>query len=284
MTASPTDDPLKLPQHEVQRLLGRCILRLQQYEKLMKAIVAHHQISAYGSPPISNMEERVAAASRKTLGELIGSLFGTYVITEGKDDYVEPDAPEDVISFHSRIALELSSEHYEKTQNDLKKLVSVRNTLVHHFIDQHDLWSVDGCRDARDDLLATYNHIDKQYEEIRNWAENIGRARHFLAQSSQSDVVLDLLIDGISPDGSVANWHWAGIVSALNEAAAELAIEGWTLVNWAEIWIADKYPEQVPAKYGCKSWMHVLQESRLFEQMHVRLGDERVDWYRAKEA
>ena len=236
MTASPTDDPLTLPQHEVQRLLGRCILRLQQYEKLMKAIVAHHQISAYGSPPISNMEERVAAASRKTLGELIGSLFGTYVITEGKDDYVEPDAPEDVISFHSRIALELSSEHYEKTQNDLKKLVSVRNTLVHHFIDQHDLWSVDGCRDARDDLLA------------------------------------------------VANWHWAGIVSALNEAAAELAIEGWTLVNWAELWIAEKYPEQVPAKYGCKSWMHVLQESRLFEQMHVRLGDERVDWYRAKEA
>ena len=29
-------------QREVQRLLGRCMLRLQQYERLIKAIVAHH--------------------------------------------------------------------------------------------------------------------------------------------------------------------------------------------------------------------------------------------------
>jgi len=27
-------------QHEVQRKLGRCILRLQQYERLLKAMVA----------------------------------------------------------------------------------------------------------------------------------------------------------------------------------------------------------------------------------------------------
>ena len=29
-------------QREVQRLLGRCLLRLQQYERLLKALVAHH--------------------------------------------------------------------------------------------------------------------------------------------------------------------------------------------------------------------------------------------------
>jgi hypothetical protein len=32
-------------QREVERLLGRCLLRLQQYEHLMKAIVAHHDLS-----------------------------------------------------------------------------------------------------------------------------------------------------------------------------------------------------------------------------------------------
>ena len=178
--------------------------------------------------------------------------------------------------------MELSSEHYEKTQNDLKKLVSVRNTLVHHFIDQHDIWSIEGCNAARDDLLQTYDLINRHYDEVFCWAENIDRAKHFSAQALRSPVVLDLMIDGIAPNGSV-DWPAAGIVRVLREAAAELAIEEWTLVNWAELWIAEKYPEQLPAKYGCKSWMHVLQESRLFEQMHVRLGDERVDWYRAKE-
>ena len=44
----PIDEELQTLQREVQRMLGRCLLRLQQYEQLMKAIVAHHEISASG--------------------------------------------------------------------------------------------------------------------------------------------------------------------------------------------------------------------------------------------
>ena len=39
------DQELQAQQRDVQRLLGRCLLRLQQYERLMKAIVAHHDLS-----------------------------------------------------------------------------------------------------------------------------------------------------------------------------------------------------------------------------------------------
>ena len=52
--AGPWGEELKTRQHEVQRLLGRCLLRLQQYEKLVKAIVAHHQVSVSVSPIKSN--------------------------------------------------------------------------------------------------------------------------------------------------------------------------------------------------------------------------------------
>lgn len=44
MTTSPATNALQPLQRDVQRLLGRCLLRLQQYERLMKAIVAHHEI------------------------------------------------------------------------------------------------------------------------------------------------------------------------------------------------------------------------------------------------
>lgn len=39
------DEDLQAQQREVQRLLGRCMLHPQQYERLMKGIVAHHDIS-----------------------------------------------------------------------------------------------------------------------------------------------------------------------------------------------------------------------------------------------
>jgi hypothetical protein len=40
-----SDRDVQAQQREVQRLLGQCLLRLQQYERLMKAIVAHSNIS-----------------------------------------------------------------------------------------------------------------------------------------------------------------------------------------------------------------------------------------------
>ena len=64
------DNDLLTLQHEVQRLLGRCLLRLQQYERLIKAMVAHHRLSG----PIHDLERsraaQVDATARKTLGTL----------------------------------------------------------------------------------------------------------------------------------------------------------------------------------------------------------------------
>jgi uncharacterized protein with GYD domain len=139
----PIDEELQTLQREVQRMLGRCLLRLQQYEKLMKAIVAHHEISASGSPLESNEAERIADAANKTLGTLVGTLLGTYVTSGEQDEVAEPDTPDNIISFKMKMSLRMSAEDFDTTQNDLKELVLLRNNLVHHFIDQHDLWSLD---------------------------------------------------------------------------------------------------------------------------------------------
>ena len=170
MTTLPADDELTAQQREVQRLLGRCLLRLQQYEKLMKAIVAHHEISATGLPLASNHEQRIADAASKTLGTLVGALFGSYVTTEENDGAAsEPDERDDVISFKFKMNLRMSVEDYDRTQSDLKELVLLRNNLVHHFIDQHDLWSLDGCRGAQESLVAAYSRVDQHFEQLRGW-------------------------------------------------------------------------------------------------------------------
>ena len=62
------DQELQAQQRDVQRLLGRCLLRLQQYERLMKAVVAHHEISGPADALEKIRVARIDDTSTKTLG------------------------------------------------------------------------------------------------------------------------------------------------------------------------------------------------------------------------
>ena len=68
MTTPPVDGELQVSQREVQRLLGRCLLRLQQYEHLIKAIVAHHDIwpFVFNRPRGDAMEKSVMVGAEHT--------------------------------------------------------------------------------------------------------------------------------------------------------------------------------------------------------------------------
>ena len=277
------DQELQAQQRDVQRLLGRCLLRLQQYERLMKAVVAHHEISGPADALEKIRAARIDETSTKTLGTLVGQLFGSCVVTEGADTAADAAAnePEDVIYFETWMQLSLSAEDYVRTQSDLKELVLLRNNLVHHFIDQHDLWSTHGCLTARDALVAAYARVDRHFEQLRGWAEHMDQARRLAAKFVQSDAFQDLVINGIAPDGTV-DWPAAGIIRALRNAANELAVDGWTPVAAAGRWIMERSPEQQPNKYGCASWRQVLHESRLFELRYRDADGRRAAWYKTQ--
>ena len=274
---------LQAQQREVERLLGRCLLRLQQYEHLMKAIVAHHDLSGPADALNKIRAARIGDASTQTLGNLMGQLFGSFIVPEGFDTAAEASAsdPEDIVSFAMRVQLSMSAEDYLRTQSDLKELVLLRNNLVHHFIDQHDLRSTDGCGTARDALVAAYSRIDQHFEQLRSWAKKMAEVRRVAREFMESDVYRDWLIHGIDPDGTV-DWAAAGIVRALREAANELAVEGWTPVAAAGRWITERTPDQRPDKYGCASWRQVLHESRLFDLRYRDVDGRRSAWYRVR--
>ena len=265
MVDSSTTDPLQVPQREVQRLLGRCLLRIQQYERLIKAIVAHHEICG----PVSSLDAirsaRIADASTKSLGLLVGKLVGSYLVhgSSCDTDLADPDSGE-AATVRMQLRLEMGAEDFERTQSDLKDLVTLRNDLVHHFIDHQDVWTVPGCARARQALLTAYDRIDLHFEQLRSWAENMEQARQLAAEFAESEVFRDLVINGIAPDGSV-DWPSAGIVRLLREAMSELSVDGWTSIANAEIFIQERDPEQSPVKYGCRSLRQVVHESRLFK-------------------
>lgn len=73
-------------QHEVQRLLGRCLLRLQQCERLLKAIVSARSPSGTLEPLPRAIEAEMAKTDVKTLGQLVSLLMGDYITREHATD------------------------------------------------------------------------------------------------------------------------------------------------------------------------------------------------------
>lgn len=192
------DNDLLTLQHEVQRLLGRCLLRLQQYERLIKAMVAHHRLSG----PIHDLERsraaQVDATARKTLGTLVRDLLGSYVVA-GEIEPAEGatiNSPEGANWFAMRMSLDLSSEDFARVENELRDMVLLRNNLVHHFIEQHDLRSLNGCRGAKDTLVSAYNRIDQNLEQLREWASTMEEMRQALSQVLQSEKFKDVFVNG----------------------------------------------------------------------------------------
>lgn len=276
-------DPRPELQRDVQRLMGRCMLRLQQYERLMKAMLAHHELGG----PIDQLEAQQAARvekfTDKSLGTLVKALFESYVVVEGAEKPVLDDTkvPTDRISMSFQFRMEMAEERRSEVKAAIDDLVLMRNDLVHHLIERFDVWTDQGCVAAVEHLNRSYERIDRHYEELRQWAESMDDARAHAASFAQSEVFLDMVLNGIAPDGTF-DWPHTGIVRVLREAANVKATEGWARLDEATAWIADQHPELVPQKYGCKTWPQVLSESKSFRLEYRRTDDgRRIAWYQA---
>lgn len=272
------------PQREVQRLLGRCVIRLQQYEHLLKIVVVFQEISGTTKTLSHAIDDRRAEASDKTLGTLIGRLLGGYIVPDNIEPSTGPeDSAEDSIHFNLRMHLSLPRDRYEALKAELRELVTLRNTLVHHFIDQHDLWTVAGCFQAQDALNRTYAEIDRHFEQLRAFAEDMDEAKQAAADLIRAPEFQNMLINGIGPDGTI-HWPLAGIVRALDQALLELTADGWANLDTAARWMSENHPEQTPQKYGCARWRHVIHESGQFELRRMTHNGQFGTWFRKRPA
>lgn len=284
MTITPDEEALQTSQREVQRLLGRCLLRIQQYERLIKAIVAGHEMCGPASRINEIRTARAEAAATKTLGTLVGKLLGSYVVSgPGGDVSVDDPVGEERATFGLRFQLSMGAEDYARTQKELAELVMLRNSLVHHFIDQHDLWTLDGCLRARAALEANYRQIDGHCEQLRTWAGWMEETRRQAAEFAQSSAFHELVVNGIHVDGSV-HWPHSGAVLWLRQVAAEFAVDGWVPIHTAGRAIQSRAAEQVPAKYGCTTWKQVVHNSGQFDLQYRQIDGQPVACYRERAA
>lgn len=253
-------------QVSIQCLLGKCLLRLQEYESLLKRMLPNAAVSGPALDVPASIAKKRSSFQKKMMGELVGTLTESFLTEEDADQEELTSSRQDggnMVWVESRMQVVFAAERYVGTTAALKELVALRNELVHHFIDKFDLSNIDGFVDAEVFLKSSYKSIDEQLTLLQAWNNAMIEAQGKMASLLSEPAFLDF-IDGIYPDGTV-DWARAGIVQGLRDAEERLVISGWTDLGDAIAWMFKNCPEQMPKRFGCTSWRQVLHESRQFE-------------------
>lgn len=281
-------ESLQTIQREVQRKFGRNLLLLQQYERLMKGLVAEQDIAG----PIGELqqvkENQIKAIANKTLGQVVGDLTGNYITVALPADHaqqteeppVEPNQPWVRFSFR----MEMTEDNFKETERKLAVLVGLRNDLAHHFLENYDIWTEPGCQVAITYLDECCKQIEVHYEQLRQWAKHTLEARENMAAIARTPAFKDFIVHGIFLGGAGVHWPSCTIVNLLRDADEALTKDGWTSLQDAIDHIRKVEPEHTPTRYGCSSWRQVLHESAQFEVRREQAvqGAPTLTWYRRK--
>ena len=261
-------------QRDVQRLLGRCMIRIQQYEITLKSLLVHHEIAGPVETLAGQIEKRAEELSGKTLGTLKEKLFETFVVPEGFERELLPEdkIPSDRISVAHSFRMTLYPEQWAQTKSSIDEFVVLRNELVHHFLSRFNIWEEQGCLEAMAYLEESYLRIDARFQELRAWMMAMQKAGEAMASFAKSETYHDWLVNGINPDGSF-EWWQTGIVRALRTKVEALAGDNWIALEAVKTQMLARHPDQTPLKYRCTTWQQVLDESAEFDLEYRRESD-----------
>ena len=267
-------------QREVQRLLGRCMLRIQQLEQVMRNILAAYDVGGAFATFEADRVKRQKKLAKANFGDLVEEMFGGYLVADGEAaDAAKATLPkrasrqhdavtlpgDRLLAFRSTVRLQMPHDEFMAAYKAMLKAVQLRNKLTHHLIRDFDVMSVDGCERACEYLIAAFESISTHLLRMNELAKGLDAARRQEAAELQSQEFQDKLFNGINEDGTV-EWPRAGIVAAMREAAARAApADGWMSLEDTIAYIAKHHPEQTPQKYGCSNWAEVFEKSGLFD-------------------
>lgn len=277
-TLSPPDQepPYAEAQRHVQRWLGRCMLMLQRYERLLKACLNDMYVetshTGRSNDGHTQFEVRRAyetdALRTMTLGTLVKHFTGEFLAGD-EPRPASPELPDDgVMRMRFSIGLQMDSSEFDRLKISLKELVDLRNGLVHHFIERFDLQTTTGCDAAQSELERTYAQILDRWEALRRMAQTVAESSRHAAQFFQSKEGLQLLTSGKLP---LTN---APVVLLLGKVVAQLAPtnEFVALSQVLEKMRAD-HPEETPSRYGRGGWPELIHDAGAFEIQRTRKLD-----------
>lgn len=278
-------------QREVQRKLGRCLIRIQQYELLLKEMVAKREVSAVLSGGPVQLSELAPDAHIKTMGQLVGELTGKYfqpTPDESVKSYAETPVVRDVHpAGWARFSMGVSMppDAHAQLTAELQELVDLRNDLVHHFVEGQNLVTEEGCIAADMYLADCYAEIDRHLISLQGWAALMNQASRSMTAFFTSPECKEFLQSELSPSIFQREAALPGLVELLHRAEVEHAEDGWTALNAAIAFIKRLDPDVTLRQHNFGSWRQVLHDSSdAFEvrRERARAGEPMETWFRSR--
>jgi hypothetical protein len=277
-------------QREVQRKLGRCLIRIQQYELLLKEMVSKREVSTILGRNPARLAEKSSAVAVKTMGQLVGELTNKFfqpTLSESGDIQREGSPSDD--EKHPagracvRISVSITPDAHEQITAELQNLVDLRNNLVHHFVEGQDLVTEEGCITADMYLQDCYAEIDRHLVSLRGWAESSNDAMGTIIAFMASPEYKDFLMTELSPSTSLREAALPRLVELIRRAETVVAKDGWTALSAAIAFAKTVAPAETPKKNTFRSWRQVLSEANVFEVRRgpVSPGGPMETWYRS---
>ena len=201
--------------------------------------------------PQTNLQAATERLQSQTLGQLMNEFIGIH--SEPRQDVEETDeesGPEGVFFFRSQFRIETAFGGLAGIKSNLRGLVAMRNELVHH------------------------------YRALHTSALAADAARQVMAVFMRSPEFMNQLYEGVLPDGQI-HWPSTRIVQCLLQHCAVDPV-AWVVLGPVIQSMRADVPEEVPSKYGCKTWRQLLKRSELFEvrtDLDNRTGQGRT-WFR----
>lgn len=171
---------LEAAKTKVFTLIGRNVLRYQQLETLLKALVSLCDIKLEGINP-TDWTLPDPKSDKSTMGTITKVFFEKVVTAEQKEEPPKETKP-DVFQFRFQMHLPVGAEAHVAWMNRMQRLITARNDLIHHSLNHLQLESVEECRTTCVELEARGAEVAKEVQLLKNliksWSEMKSEALH----------------------------------------------------------------------------------------------------------
>jgi len=245
--------------NEVLRKIGRNILLFQEFEYLLKHIVAKGSFSGFMSEIGSNIEKRTILIQKQTMGQLVGQYLETTDPEYQDSSNVPEELKEPFFSF--KFQTECDDIYFKTKKDALAKMVSDRNQLVHHLLQIFNPKSLDSCLQVEQLLDKQRENILCEINELRQKVRVLQEGKKMIAEFILSDEGEKFF----KPNPLMQS----PLLILLRDIAANTTrADGWASITTAGQLVKQQAPEELALlkeKYGYKSLKALLIATEIFD-------------------
>ena len=247
--------------NEVLRKIGRNVVLYQQFEVMLKFLVTHGNFSGYVCDLEKIKEQKKAKVMKHTLGQVAGEFLenthGEYKETEKE----LPELPEKIMHMSFSFKIQSDENLYLQKKENLAKIIQERNELIHQFVLNFNLNTIESLIQAESYLDAKREALLPELENAKQYLKALDEVRKEFAKfivSGEADRLWEL--DELRQEYVVKLLGQIIAVAKRND--------GWTLLTHAGHFLHQNAPDQleeVKKKYKCRTLKDLIIKTEIFD-------------------